>query len=125
MGSKRSRSKGGSKSSKQLQTKDSGDSLLSSGGLVVDDSTLRPLCDPWVTATSPFPFPLPLDPVTPIEEKMEIGSDIVDSDEFNLPPSDSMIELRLRLQEVLPVPIIFSMECGQSVDWECWVDSEL
>ena len=63
--------------------------------------------------------------MTPNEEKMEIRSNIVDSDEFNLPPSDSMIELRLRLQEVLPVPIIFSMECGQSVDWEWWVDSEL
>nr|POE78302.1 hypothetical protein CFP56_64506 [Quercus suber] len=93
MGSKRSRSKGGSKSSKRLQTKDSGDSSPLSGGLVVDDSPLRPLCDPWVTTTLSFPFPLPLDPVTLIEEKMEVGSNIVDSDEFNLPPLDSMMEL--------------------------------
>lgn len=56
---------------------------------------------------------------------MEIGSDIVDSDEFNLPPLDSMIELRLHREEVLPVPIIFSMEYGHFVDWDRWVDSEL
>ena len=60
---------------------------------MVDDSSLRPLYDPWVTTTLPFPFPLPLDPVTSTEEKMEIRSNIVDSYEFNLPPSDSMIEL--------------------------------
>ena len=60
---------------------------------MVDDLPLRPLYDPWITTTSPFPFPLPLDPVTPNEEKMEIGSNIVDFDEFNLPPPDSMIEL--------------------------------
>lgn len=93
MGSKRSRSKGDSKSSKRLQAKDSGDSLLSSGASVVDDSLLRLLCDPWVTATLSFPFLLPLDPVTPIEKKMEIGSDIVDFDKFNLPPPDSITEL--------------------------------
>ena len=56
---------------------------------------------------------------------MEIGSDIVDFDEFNLPPLDSMIELRLHREEVLPVPIIFSMEYGHSVDWDRQVDSEL
>jgi len=43
--------------------------------------------------TLPFPFPLLLDPATPNEEKMEIGSNIMDFDEFNLPPLDSMIEL--------------------------------
>nr|POE91664.1 hypothetical protein CFP56_18614 [Quercus suber] len=73
MGSKQLRFKGGSKSSKRSQTKDNGDSLPSFGGSVVDDSSLRLLCDPWVTKTSPFPFPLPLDPVTSTEEKMEIG----------------------------------------------------
>ena len=125
MSSKRSHSKGGSKSSKQSYVKDSGDSSPSSGGSVVDDSPLTPLYDPWVTATSPFPFPLLLDPVTPTEEKMEIGSDIVDSDEFNLLLPDSMTELRLRRQEVFPIPIIFSMECGRFVDWDHWVDSEL
>ena len=93
MGSKWSHSKGGSKSSKWSQTKDSGDSSSLSGGSVVDDSSLRPLYDPWVTTTLPFPFPLLLDPVTSTEEKMEIRSNIVDSDEFNLPLSDSMIEL--------------------------------
>ena len=46
MGSKWSRSKGGNKSSKRSQTKDSGDSSPSCGELVVDDSPLRPLCDP-------------------------------------------------------------------------------
>nr|POE60109.1 hypothetical protein CFP56_33270 [Quercus suber] len=49
--------------------------------------------------TSPFPFPLPLDLVTPTKEKMEIGSDVVDSNEFNLPPLDSMMEPRLHRQE--------------------------
>ena len=43
--------------------------------------------------TLPFPFPLLLYPVTPTDEKMEIRSDIVDSNEFNLPLSDSMIKL--------------------------------
>ena len=59
----------------------------------VDDSPLRPLCNPWVMTTLPFPFPLPLDPMTPNEEKMEIRFDIVDSDEFNLPSPNGMIEL--------------------------------
>nr|POE80492.1 hypothetical protein CFP56_25205 [Quercus suber] len=95
MGSKWSHSKGGNKSSKWSQTKDNGGSLSSA----VDDSPLRPLCDPWVTTTSPFPFPLLLDPMTPNEEKMEIGSDIVDSDEFNLPSLNGVTELRLRRQE--------------------------
>ena len=85
---------------------------------MVDDSLLRPLCNPWVTTTLHFPFPLPLDPMTPNEEKMEIRSDIVDSDEFNLPLLDGMTELRLHCQEVLPIPIIFSMESGHSVDWD-------
>ena len=92
---------------------------------LVDDSPLRPLCDPLVTTTSPFSFPLLLNPITLTKGKMEIGSDIVDSDEFNLPQPNSMTELRLCLQEVLPVPIIFSMECGHFVDWDLWVDSEL
>ena len=118
MGSKRLRTKGGSKSSKWSQIKDSGGSSLSSGGLIVDYSPLRLLCNPWVTTTLPFPFPLPLDPTTPNEEKMETGSDIVDFDEFNLPPPDSITELQLCRQEVLPVPIIFSMECGHSVNWD-------
>ena len=72
-----------------------------------------------------FAFPKLLDPVTLNEEKMETVSNIVDSDKFNLPPLDGMIELQLRCQEVLPVPIIFSMECGHSVDWDCWVDRDL
>ena len=118
MGSKRSRTKGGSKSSKWSQIKDSGGSSLSSSGLIVDDSLLKLLCDPWVTTTLPFPFPLPLDPTTPNEEKMETGPDIVDFDEFNLPPPDSITELQLCRQEVHPVPIIFSMECGHSVNWD-------
>ncbi|KAK9987050.1 hypothetical protein SO802_032001 [Lithocarpus litseifolius] len=46
-----------------------------------------------------FPLSFAFDPVTPNEEKIEIGSDIVDSDEFNLPLPDSMAELRLRRQE--------------------------
>ena len=92
---------------------------------MVDDSPLRPLCNPWVTTTSHFPFPLPLNPVTPTEEKMEIRSNIVDSDEFNFRLSNSMTELRLRRQEVLPIPIIYSMECGHFVDWDRWVDNEL
>ena len=118
MGSKRSCTKGGSKSSKWSQIKDSGGSSLSSGGLIVDYSPLRLLCNPGVTTTLPFPFPLPLDPTTPNEEKMETGSDIVDFDEFNLPPPDSITEPQLCRQEVLPVPIIFSMECGHSVNWD-------
>lgn len=52
------------------------------------------------------------------EKKMEIWFDIVDSDEFNLLPPDGMIELLLRPQEVLPVPIIFSMTCGHSNIWD-------
>ena len=56
---------------------------------------------------------------------MEIRSDIVDSDEFNLPLLDGMTELRLRYQKVLPIPIIFSMESGHSVDWDRWVNKEL
>ena len=118
MGSKRSCTKGGSKSSKWSQIKDSGGSSLSSGGLIVDYSPLRLLCNPGVTTTLPFPFPLPLDPTTPNEEKMETGSDIVDFDEGNLPPPDSITEPQLCRQEVLPVPIIFSMECGHSVNWD-------
>ena len=99
--------------------------MPSSGGLTIDDFPLRPLCDPWVTTTSTFPFPLPLDPMTSSEEKMEIGSDIVDSDEFNLPPSGYVTELRLHRQEVLPIPIIFSMACGHSIDWDRWIDRKL
>ena len=72
-----------------------------------------------------FAFPKLLDPVTLNEEKMETVSNIVDSDKFNLPPLDGMIELQLHCQEVLPVPIIFSMECGHSIDWDCWVDRDL
>ena len=56
---------------------------------------------------------------------MEIGFDIVDSDEFNLPPSDYVTELRLHQQEVLPIPIIFSMACGHSIDWDRWIDRKL
>ena len=56
---------------------------------------------------------------------MEIRSDIVDFDEFNLPLLDGMTELRLHRQEVLPIPIIFSMESGHSVDWDRWVNKEL
>ena len=56
---------------------------------------------------------------------MEISSNIVDSDEFNFRLSNSMTKLRLRRQEVLPIPIIFSMECGHFVDWDRWVDNEL
>ena len=56
---------------------------------------------------------------------MEIRSDIVDSDEFNLPLLDGMTELRLHCQEVLPIPIIFSMESGHSVDWDRQVNKEL
>ena len=62
MGLKRSRSKDGNKSSKQSRAKDSGGSSPSFGGLAIDDLSLRLLCDPWVTTTSTFPFPLPLDP---------------------------------------------------------------
>ena len=40
-----------------------------------------------------FAFPKLLDPMTLNEEKMETVSNIVDSDKFNLPPLDGMIEL--------------------------------
>lgn len=63
--------------------------------------------------------------MTPNEEEMEIRSDIVDLDDFNLLPLDGMIELQLHRQEVLPVPIIFSMACGHSIDWDHWIDKEL
>ena len=49
---------------------------------------------------------------------MKIWFEIVDSDEFNLLPPDGMIELLLRPQEVLPIPIIFNITCGHSNDWD-------
>ena len=56
---------------------------------------------------------------------MEIGSNIVDLDESNFLPPNGVIELWLRRQEVLPIPIIFSMECGHFIDWDRRVDKEL
>ena len=55
---------------------------------------------------------------------MEIRSDIVDFDEFNLSSLNGITKLRLCCQEVLPIPIIFSMECGHFVDWDHQVDRE-
>lgn len=56
---------------------------------------------------------------------MEIRSATVDLDEFNLLPLDGVIKLKLRRQEVLLVPIIFSMACGHFIDWDRWIDKEL
>ena len=125
MGSKRSHSKDGNKSSKQSRAKDSGGSSLSSGGLAIDDLPLRPLCDPWSRQLQLSPSLCRSIQMTLSEEKMEIGFDIVDSDEFNLPPSNYVTELRLHRQEVLPIPIIFSMACGHSIDWDRWIDRKL
>ncbi|GMY24098.1 CHD3-type chromatin-remodeling factor PICKLE [Fagus crenata] len=84
---------------------------------------IRPLCDPWYSATNPLPKrPLPR---ASSSTKLLCGLDTYNLTVAWFPPPSGLMELCIRRRELLAVPIDFMSPCGHSQSWNDWVDKEL
>uniref|UniRef100_A0A2N9HQA0 Aminotransferase-like plant mobile domain-containing protein n=1 Tax=Fagus sylvatica TaxID=28930 RepID=A0A2N9HQA0_FAGSY len=84
---------------------------------------MRPLYDPWYSATSPLPKrPLP---GASSSEKLLCGPDICNLTVAWFPSPSGLMEPCICRQELLAVPIDFMSQCGHSQSWNDWVHKEL
>ena len=88
------------------------------------DSECPPLINPWYDTHSHF-LVVPSDYLPPLLGRVWLFLEWCDFHTSWVPLASSFLDLAIRREETLPVPILFKFRSGTSLGWKEWVDKEL